>query len=64
MIDFIISLYTSKDISSYYRNLGAMVRYSDFSYEEILNLIPYELEIFSSILTKQIKDENTQNAKK
>jgi len=60
MIDFIISLYTAKDISNYYRNIGSMVRYSDYSYDEILNMIPYEMEIYSSILAKQIQEEKNK----
>lgn len=64
MFGFIISLYKSKDISNYYRNIGAMVRYSDYSLSEIEAMIPYEFEIYSAILVKQIQDENKENAKK
>ena len=34
-----------------------MVRYSDYTLTEIENMIPYELEIYSSILIQQLKEE-------
>ena len=57
MLNFIISLYTSKNLTDYYQNIGSMVRYSDYSLTEIEEMIPYELDIYSSILIKQLRDE-------
>ncbi len=34
-----------------------MVRYSDYSLTEIEAMIPYELEIYTSILLKQLEEE-------
>lgn len=37
--------------------IGNMVRYSDYTLTEIENMIPYEFEIYSAILMKQLKEE-------
>jgi hypothetical protein len=55
--DFVISLYKSKNIVNLYKSVGAMVRYSDYSLTEIENMIPYEFDIYSSILMEQIQEE-------
>jgi hypothetical protein len=60
MLEFIIDLFTAKDISTYYRNIGQMVRYSDYSLTEIEAMIPYEFEIYSAILSKQLQDEKVK----
>ena len=60
---FIVSVYRSKNIVSHYNNIGTMVRYSDYSLSEINDMIPYEFEIYSAILTKQLKEEKAKNGK-
>lgn len=57
MFDFILQLYTSKSLTKYYQALGTMTRYSDYTLTEIENMIPYEMEIYSAILIKQLKEE-------
>lgn len=59
--NFILSIYRSKSIVSHYTNIGTMVRYSDYTLEDINNMIPYEFEIYSAILTKQLKEEKAKN---
>ena len=64
MLEFIINLYLSKNIVVYYQSIGNLVRYSDYSLSEIENMIPYEMEIFSSILMKQLQEEKAKNARR
>jgi hypothetical protein len=40
-----------------YEMIGNMTRYSDYTLTEIENMIPYEFDIYSSILLKQIQEE-------
>ena len=61
MLNFIISLYTAKNLVQYYQGIGSFVRYSDYSLTEIENMIPYELDIYSTILMKQLQDEKNAN---
>ena len=57
MLDFIISLYLAKDISMFYQGIYTLTRYGDLSLTEIENLIPYEMEIYTSVLNKQLEKE-------
>lgn len=54
-------LYRSKSITHLYQSIGSLVRYSDYSLTEIEGMIPYEFEIYSSILVKQLKDEKKKH---
>jgi hypothetical protein len=44
-----------------YESIGALVRYSDYTLIEIENFIPYEFDIYSSILLSQIKEEKKKH---
>ncbi len=55
--EFIIELYKSKSLVDLYESIADFVRYSDYSLTEVENMIPYEMEIYSSILLKQLKEE-------
>lgn len=60
MFNFILSLYTSKDLTDYYQGIGQMVRYGNYSLNEIENMIPYEFEIYTAILIQQLKKEKNK----
>ena len=54
---FFYLVFSYNNLMNYYSEIGYLVRYSNYSLTEIEMMLPFEFDIFSSILLKQLKDE-------
>lgn len=53
-----------QDLESYYRINFALMQYHKYSLTEIENMIPWEKEIYLTLLEQHIKEEEEKAAKK
>jgi hypothetical protein len=49
------------DLASYYKINFAMVQHHKYSLTELENMIPWEREIYITLLTQYIEEENLKN---
>lgn len=52
-----------EDLETYYRTNFALMQYHKYSLTEIENMIPWEREIYLSLLENHIKEEEEKAAK-
>jgi hypothetical protein len=52
-----------EDLETYYRTNFALIQYHKYSLTEIENMIPWEREIYLSLLENHIKEEEEKAAK-
>ena len=57
-----IGSYTN--IFNYYTDIYRLKKYGTFSVAEINKMTPYEMEIYSLLLLKDIQEENKKNGQK
>lgn len=53
-----------EDLESYYRTNFALMQYHKYSLTEIENMIPWEREIYLSLLEQHIKEEEEKASRK
>ena len=53
-----------EDLESYYRINFALIQYHKYSLNEIENMIPWEREIYLTLLENHIKEEEEKQSKK
>jgi hypothetical protein len=53
-----------EDLESYYRINFALMQYHKYSLTEIENMIPWEREIYLTLLENHIKDEEEKASRK
>ena len=47
-----------KTIVNYYKEIFNITRYGDYTHAEILQMIPYEVEIFVALTLAALEEEN------
>ena len=52
---------THEDLASYYRTNFALIQHHKYSLTELENMIPWEREVYISLLQQYIEEENLKN---
>ena len=52
---------THENLASYYKMNFALVQHHKYSLTELENMIPWEREVYVSLLQQYIEDENLKN---
>jgi len=50
-----------EDLESYYRTNFALMQYHKYSLTELENMMPWERDIYTSLLQQHIEDENLKH---
>jgi hypothetical protein len=50
-----------EDLASYYRTNFALIQHHKYSLTELENMIPWEREVYLSLLQQLIEEENLKN---
>ena len=49
-----------KNIVNYYNEIFNVTRYGDFTYAELIKMVPYEIEIFIALTMAAMEEEKRQ----
>jgi len=52
---------THEDLASYYKTNFALIQHHKYSLTELENMIPWEREIYVTLLQQYIEEENLKN---
>jgi hypothetical protein len=52
---------THEDLASYYKTNFALIQHHKYSLTELENMIPWEREVYISLLQQYIEEENLKN---